>query len=40
MKKTLARKNNQINELVVEVRTDLSKQARIKVNTLLIIDIH
>lgn len=40
MKKALERKNKQINELVTEVRTDLSKQERIKVNTLLIIDIH
>lgn len=40
MKKNLQRKTDQITELVTEVRTDLSKQARVKVNTLLIIDIH
>lgn len=40
MKRYLQRKTDHINELVAEVRTDLSKQARIKVNTLLIVDIH
>ena len=40
MKHALERKNKQINELVTEVRTDLTKQERIKINTLLIIDIH
>ncbi|CAL6054637.1 Dynein_heavy chain [Hexamita inflata] len=40
MKKAHARKTTQINELVTEVRTELTKQARIKINTLLIIDIH
>ena len=40
MKKYLLRKTDHISELVTEVRADLTKQQRIKVNTLLIVDIH
>eukprot|EP00702_Spironucleus_salmonicida_P008256 EST49547.1 Dynein heavy chain [Spironucleus salmonicida] len=40
MKVNLQRKNEQIDNLVTEIRTDLSKTARIKINTLLIVDIH